>query len=652
MYSKRMNSSMIIGLFSLALVFCARENEPYSSPVRYDGQQLIQGSSKSTIKEESECIDNAGAILKRFVRGELSEKQLVGFWNCLDRILNLVNTKVSKPDGKGLTSKELTNLIQFMFKEHRQNIDAELMNEVLVVKQVLVGGQSQYLSEVDLVQLRSLMREFKLITLSLRTKIGVIGTAFFQNSQVPNPQQLQPAREYLLDAAHELAVLFSRNKKPYRFNNLKNLIAQIDRLRGKKTLKAESSSLLKYIDLLVGAKALLVGPDKTAIQKNEWSRFFKVVSEALVVWSRYSHYMGKEDSDMTQGTALEQTEAIAHVFAHEVAYALKSRGRPFSHDEIDFLLTAMGRAELKVLNLSTEDLKKLARKAVDRLLVPIGVKDQPGYALMNHKVLIEEFKVWYSIQSLSNNIVDQLQVTQRDQIIALVEKAAQKQPRVRELARVLRGVWPLVVDSKGRPVVQNNLQKGYDQHSLATLNWIRMLVRVFIRSYAEDKERAQKMTGLLYSDRQGEKDKEFSVLFEDLRPFLESEDLIEILKDKNGAPLVPHPFMAKVYRDTALFLPRSNGDHIINYEEGIEYIHYVYAGTKAKNYILESLFPKVNNKGRVLNGDKHIVPCSIQDFTLKKESRTKHRSELTREDVTHINGDQCYRKKFTSYFMY
>src|SRR5689334_13546539 len=92
----------ILLALSCMLLMCARENRP-PSPT-FDVQ--LKGSNK--------CLSEFGSEMKRYVRGEMTKAQVVGFWDCAANAVHDFERLTSGENG-GTSYSPLT-LRQFIFK--------------------------------------------------------------------------------------------------------------------------------------------------------------------------------------------------------------------------------------------------------------------------------------------------------------------------------------------------------------------------------------------------------------------------------------------------------------------------------------------------------------------------------------------------------
>lgn len=541
-------------LLPLVLLGCAEENQP--------------AQREPKILGEGYCLESLGNDLSKYFRGQLTPVQVEQLWNCADdAVLKFLEyTRGSQVDG--YSGDDFYRFLKKFFLGGSQ-FSPQFVVEMMEVKRVFLGGSNQQITRRELQSTKELIKEFKARTLELNPYLPVLHQAFFATEKTKeeiSPMELEVALSGLRDFAQNLSrVLSARPSAYYEFEHLTNFIREINYLMDpEKREKEDSGEMVRYVPLIRELKGVLIGLPLEKIQPSEWTSLFQVMFELLSAWNRYAVFI--KFDNWSESVALEQgVVVIQRVFDLLGEFITRKPSGHLPLVELNRVIDEAAKIDLLPLGLNSEQAQKLLYVLVNRLLaVDSGGERLPpseNLSMRHLDNLRHEFNFWKSAQDYCNSIVRQLKL-----ISMLFDPAAE------EMRFVASGPWPLVIDNSYRLTFNLNNPLSYDQVSLTRLNWQRAAIRVLIRSYAEDPGRRRNTSGLL--------ENELAVAAVDLAPLgaalgLYDEDNTDIYK--------------RIFAEGNMFMPRSNGDRMLDFTEGVEYLAFALSGKSTASLIFERL---------------------------------------------------------------
>ncbi len=560
-----MNSKLSL-LFSLFLVLgCAKESQP-----REDVVTVKHASdSKNPQHQGMYCIKDIKEQFKLYRAQKMDKSDLQDFWNCTSNAISLFH-EFSPPIYKSLGRYPVSGINRFLkryfFKDSEVPVD--LLKQIYQLKVVLLGGSANFFTDAEISELQSILSQDLLgATEVIRPDLSVLLSGTFAE-KVPGLSlaRVTVANEHLALALRKVAVVFSRHEKSYRFSQMQSLF---------ESLKQHLEHLTPVVR---EAKALLIGPNRKEIQADEWSPFFERIGNGYQVWLTSANFLDR--SDFYQHDSLGLFYKIVDQTLLYLKVGLNKRSNStYSDDEANMLFAALHDfsglpfgLELKtaagVWNLVVEHIFRLDSEIV---------LDAPNSGLTPEKInfVSQQVYSWYLIQDHLNHHYGP-EFKTKDDSLGELKKA------------FLNLKMSLDFDQYNRLKIPNE-QAGYGITSLSTLNLVRAGTHLLMRAYAKDSSRSQNQTFLTIE--------EISILVSDIKPLGVSMGLLTA--DDNG-------FAKKVYRDTSLFLPSSNGDKNIDYQELLEYLYFIASGYYANQHLFELMPAECTTKTQFLAGNVEV----------------------------------------------
>lgn len=528
----RIKGFLLLPIF--ALTACTGKNDP------------VNRIPAITLQNQSQCISGFRQTITRYFRGDVGEGENRRFWDCLASAANTFAQYTEGKSGDRYQARELQRFVEDYFLGELKLSD-ELVAELFEVKRVIVGGSTDSVTRGELRGLIQVLHRLRDITSGLIPSMKVFAID-------PTPEQLDQTLQQLKTAARQMAEIFSSPESPYTFTHLQQLADEIIKLVDEETAKSFQSQLPNYALLFAELKSLLVSPSGEQIEATDWPRFFNVLAEGVGVWFRYAYFVRPSKLDSPQ--ALEQ---LGRIWASSMS--LLSDGiNQWPSAEIpvaNFVSLANTLQTLEGVNLDIDP--KVIERTFKIVLKKLLQTDTGEVFRPDHlRSLDDQIKTWMDAQSAS------------------LTKAAtgvwpqNQTPGGLEMARVVSSPWPLVLDEQGRLIFSANTRLNVQ--SLSRLNGLRAAIRLLVQGYAKDPSARNQLLGLTRS--------ELKSAVKDFTPIATALGVMEPGQSN---------WDKTIFEQANLFLPRSNGDEVLNFEEAIEFFSYLLSGVASQSLVTERL---------------------------------------------------------------
>lgn len=527
------------------LLSCANEKTPIS-----DVKKIEAGvQKKGEVKSELFCLSEFSTYINDYFEARLNKEQLEKFWNCTAKSI-AVFKRYAKPNEKGLYPADHVRNFLVAYFWPKEIFNDELLAELMYLKKVLFGGDRDTFSPQDFTLIEKFLEnDLKFLTVSLVDDIGTLTSGIINERKAGiSEESVNQAIFKFRSVMREFGFVFARHGQPYPFQNIQKLLLGLKPLLVKENDENSIFSRIEnFVPIIQETKVLLVGPDRSKILASEWGEFFVLIANAYSVWLRSENFIAGKD--FTEGSALSQFHILFDEALTYVQAGISKRlVQVYTYEEAQKWLAAMDKLFKLPLDLNLSILNQYWPWLVDKIFA-VDSDDSIVQGLTPKKVayIQERFTFWYKTQVRIN------QTWGAD--------FNPKDPRLWNLQRVFENLkMNISFDNIGRIKIPNE-SHYYDRTSLSYLNLESVAVDLLIRAYANENKRRQETSRLSLS--------EAETMFSDLHLLLVHFNFIDV-EDAN--------FYRRFYRDTSLFLPQSNGDEWVDFDEAVSFLHYVFSG--------------------------------------------------------------------------
>lgn len=588
----RINDTLLEEFMEIKRVFLAGSRDFVTRNELETTQVIIEDFRQLTIDLNPHIQVIKGEFYRhqRFYSVDELNRSLAALSDVLARFAHIIETRGQSYEFARFETllTELNKLTQ-RAGNSRASFVQDLMPFVRQAKLQLVGSPADRIGAKQWVRLGTILAE----SFGLWMRAEHFTT---HQGWASDPVMLEQAFDSMKSASTRLGQMFAQTDQVLEWPTIERLITDLDQLMKKHGSKKDLKQFVSWLPLFGEIKFQLVGGAKNAIGPDEWPQFMLTATRLAEVGLRYSHLV--KPNDWSQGEGLRQLDRVVGLGMDVIDSALARKPKAvIPMAELKSLIASLDQAKvlpLKIRASSVEAslpalLHRLLRSPEDRLS---GVKPE-GLDQKTMAYLRLQWAGWKTAQDFANLMAIGKNPDPGDDSIKL------------EMKRVLAGPWPLVKDPKGRLVFKNVADMAWDQKSLTQMNWSRALLRLFVLGYAEERERADQLRGLNID--------ELDLLATDVRPI--GVDM-GIFKEGDDS------LAERIHLEADLFMPRANGNELVDFEEGIEYLTFVLSGIDAGGELLAFL-PKDCRNAEA--GDERLVTsCFREHFGKERHQFLAH----------------------------
>lgn len=305
MFSKSMTTAFLIG--TLVLTSCSLPvNE---APPKADAPEAKLGF-------ESRCLKDSLPVLKDFVHGDAKAPQVEGVWNCFGSAIDLFYRKVRGGNRDEYTARELARFFEDFFLDENSKISDPLLNELMLLKQVFIGGSSEKVTREELRKLASFANDAR--DLSLRVlpymKIYSKGWAVGGKDIEGDIKFFEEANQEIQVAAKRIGDRIALNQKDYDLENFANLLEELQKHFGESWDFV--AGIRKALPLVYKLKKSLVGGDERVVAAHEWRRFGLLGARGYIQYLRYYYFIANAPEDAGSNDVLYLAKSADDLFSY------------------------------------------------------------------------------------------------------------------------------------------------------------------------------------------------------------------------------------------------------------------------------------------------------------------------------------------------
>ncbi len=542
-------------------------------------------------KENFKCLDEIPDALLKFVKGEGQEAEIRQGANCLNNVLHDFGSKTKGSKTDAYTGDDLKSFLNFLyFKE--DPIESETILEFLKLKQYLVGGSNQEITQIELDNIVQFVNFTADRMIVIRDIMGLLSLNKVWHKNHPD-LNLKIIDEGLSLIRRELKSWVSKtqltqfNLGPEDFSNLYKLLT--DRNKRTEDRKARKVNVLDdvvelfserestWYDFIESTYRIIEGPSKIN-SLDGWIGLIDSISNLydpmlklyfLVPansWKEPTHIHVVKDIVRGVLSFFNGTPSISTLGQIE-----------FIH--INRLIDSFYSKFPDTVHLSKTTIKEAVQKIVNNILTPPQRPDRDEQKALNRdhlRTASSEIESWFAVQDFIQQSFFQISIDEMQLTLDVAEPQLKvgdlvtrldvvlKQSDLKPLARrglvefreILDRHRPAIVSSKGLLHIDRQLDKiNISWKGLSFLNLMRGLSRLFFLGYGRG--------GLLLE--QGN--------------FLELENMVKWYADFSKIGNEIHAFDprnlnsgARSFKEADIFGFYSNGDQRLSFYEFYEFL--------------------------------------------------------------------------------
>ncbi len=532
---------------------CAQEEVPYSEP-----PDLSLGGPGR------QCLSETGTVVQKYIEGKTSDKEMSEFWDCLNNALATFADYTKGREGGRYKSTEIRTFLARFFLGDVVITDL-MLHQVMQVKRIFVGGSDKSFSRPEIESTRKFIDDLKRLTVFLNPHMRVFYAALTRDKKLQDKVDTA-AFEAAMKAFHrvsqEISEMILKNNEAYYFADLEEFLAELFILIGYDDPEGPSA-WLKYIPLLTKGKQILVGGDEIQIESNEWQQVLSIFSYFAQTVARLSFYI--VDAEFGSSVSITQIQAIYGDFDRVFTKALSVHpGNTVPFRLLNQFIDVVDHIFELPLGVDASEAKGIVRAVIEKILTPneLHGKSIEGITSIHLQEARKEFYYWVGSQVYAWNVYRSPSAPPEPLLPAEIElhRAA------------FGGPWKMTLTEHGALRIDWRKDVQYDLRSLTTLNWQRTIIRILIRRFATDPDRRENLTHLTKE--------ELIVAQKAMEPLGVALGLFE----PGDTSLA-----LRIVREASLFMPRSDGNQNITYEEGLEYLANILSALSMQSLVFSEL---------------------------------------------------------------
>lgn len=553
---------------------------------------LIGGNAALRGKEWVSFARTLGEVYFQSLRfkyfyDSLKEDQVSEKWKVYENITvdvsNLIQDLLTAKNDNEISNAEILNILDAA-KPVLANfsVNAELLKQVGKIKDVFFGSHQ---TKADTVWTKADFATLSEKAPVLFKNIGIILKNFkyikvdkegYRKNQIKY-EDFNKSEAAITQAVKEISEQIVNN---YDLNDLKLLVVNLSETLLKDTLKLPDN-FNDLMELLKSAKFTLTGQSGSQVSKanlqlllnigirayGHYVEFVNFINVFRLEEKAFIHSFDKLVSKVEQTLVLQLKLKLSHVIstAEISQLVLQAQKQKFINTKIQesTLEVALNALWSHILNTPESRLSQLA---------------QPGLNSVVLKQLGQELHIWINNQKAVTDLFDNKAEQSKEELL----KGLAVKTGLPELKLALQAPGFMNFNDKGYLKINTETNNRYRAKDLSNSNLGLLLGRIIIRSYAEDIERVNKLTGVSLA--------EIQAAYAQLKHLLYDLKLVDPANQT---------FIESRFREANLFLAPSNGDGYASFTEIHHLILHILSGVERadslKKIILEKCL-KTENK--------------------------------------------------------
>jgi hypothetical protein len=580
------------------------------------------------------CLETAIPVVQSYFQGQATAADVNGAWDCANKAITMFETYTRGSQGTTYSPSELRSFIETYFLSETKISDA-MLNQVMIIKQTVVGGDLDKITHEDLENFKDVLNELKSQTLKLLPFVRILTMDMSVGDAQANPQLVEGAITQVTASINELGTYLGKAKQNYDFDDLKTLVKEFKKISPAATWP---DFIISHLTTISIAKSFFIKAPGDVLAPTEWKDLASVGGRLYSLYLRTTYLMAGRD--LLNGLGLDQlTESMAQLFdVLDAAVKLKPDG-VIHYTDIDALIKVL--VDTKLINwpgVRATTLHDLVHNILEQIFTQ---PDSTGGRLLVDGVdqgILDKarkgFMGWIDMQRVWRDLVAKAVAANPalagKPIPAATVKALWKtfsSPYAQPFAdfqTVFDRKQPLSFSKEGFVIFSKAKDVTYDQVAFDSLNWKMHFARAISLGFGADP------TGY-----EGLSTDEFHAFF------LKAHDLamdLQFVKPDDTT------IWSKVFTESNMFLLSSDANAILSFQEGIDFISYAMAGTQILRPLYHDVRANCQNLAPDVFGDPTIeIGCFRERFRLNFATNTvglpnwvKMASELNTADFNQM----------------
>ncbi|MCM2279177.1 MAG: hypothetical protein NDJ89_13960 [Oligoflexia bacterium] len=536
---------------------------------------------------EMNCLEGGTQTLVDYFQGIGSDTRMGELWDCLGTSLALFSERTHGEERPDLYSAgELRNFMNEYFLK-TSTVPEGLVAELMEFKRTILGGRADRLTREEIVRAREFLKVLKVETLRLKPYLPLSSANFSRMT----PERVADAIATLESVAREIGKALRGAGQSYEFRSLGRFFEELEKSALTPRVSGPLRELREGLPLIQQLKSLLLSPDARLVRSDEWELLLSTASRWFGLYLKFStvshQYLSAFEPSAERAIGRAELLELGRE-ARELLLSAVGRRRqgviPF--EEFDALIDALAPKYLKVAGRALEPqhakdfVRVFVRRALGGATAGASGRDADGLTQAAVERGWAIFEDWSEAQRYLELLFGKLtrdsglsdpekRSFEREQLLSVSLRELYEvdesglSPAVRHaiarMGEVIRTQPPLFHGESGEIFLyspRDGEELRYSYFALSQLNFMDLLARLMMSSYAEDPSRARAKVELreverLYLD--------FKSVGVDLRIFDPKNDQVA----------------QRRFLDSNLFTFAGNGDEWMDVREATQILAYM-----------------------------------------------------------------------------
>ena len=454
----------------------------------------------------------------------------------------------------------------------------DLMDQVMKVKQVVLGGDNDKITRDELARAQQLIATLQAQTTNLLPHLRVLFMVEDPSGGV-SPDEVTAAQAAMSQLVESLGTFLNPAPIAYDVASAQALLTDIDELYTHVDGWEGPKKIVNYLNSFAAFKIFLSKAPGNAVAGPEWVGLFHQLSDAYAIWLRY-HYAIDHAHLMTSQTNLAQWSLIS-VQLHDLMNTAVTQkpNAVIDYATIGAMIHEIYRLDFFTLPLTEITLTGALRPALGTILNPVKNGIRPPVTGLDTAMLdyiLQNLNGLFEVQSLYLQALDRVGSASKVTYESLREIWPTLDHNYAEawsgMLAIINAKFPLYL-SDDKTLIFNDdvVSQELSGDNFFALNWQRGAIALVADGYSANPAATQ-LSGLTGA--------QFQAIYNDLHPVAEELGLFKPGDTQTWKNLAQYAEM---------FMPSSDGGTGVTFNEGIETLNTILSASVVGRHIFSDM---------------------------------------------------------------
>ncbi len=358
--------------------------------------------------EQVSCIKDISPFFVKYANNEASSQDIQTQISCLQSSLSLIRRKIVTATPDGYRSEDLQWIFETFWLK-RPGVQISFTNILLQMKRFLLGGSSDVLTRVEIVQIEKLLSAIGTEMIRLKPYIQIL--SLNADGKKITSREVQFAVLELNRSVNTLMEFLDMRNPDFGVEQIKELIVGIVQMNGKSTeeFQLRSQRWTEWFQLI---KNIIYGEETNFATRKDWGLGVRNATDLYRIALEFQYSF-----DANKWSEQPQVKLLVRLLidsmdllidSHQIS---KTKEIPFK--QIDDVLQHLFEKERVNFAFKFETIKILYRRIVFKVLDPTRNGDTRGGYAINKTHLYNLKNEILLFQIIQNEIADQLDEKQK-----------------------------------------------------------------------------------------------------------------------------------------------------------------------------------------------------------------------------------------------